>query len=103
MHILSFWVVADFLWDDTICQHGYFGKLVLDGGSENKKAVAELVQRYGIKTVVVLAYYSQANGITRVDISQLLMFHQKYQMVALLTGCEICRQSFGQINQMCVP
>ena len=34
--------VADFLWEDIICQHGCFGKLVIDGGSENKKVVAEL-------------------------------------------------------------
>ena len=44
MRTLSFRAVADFLWEDVICQHEYFGKLVFDGGSENKEAVAELVQ-----------------------------------------------------------
>lgn len=33
---------VDFLWEDVICRHGCFGKLVIDGGSKNKDAVAEL-------------------------------------------------------------
>ena len=61
LRILSSRAVADFLWEDAICRHGCFGKLVIDGGSENEEAVAELTQRYGIKRVVVLAYHPQAN------------------------------------------
>ncbi len=55
--------VADFLWEDVICHHGCFGKLIIDGGSENKDVVAELAQRYWVKRVVVSAYHSQANGM----------------------------------------
>lgn len=49
--------VADFLWEDVICRNGCFGKLIIDGGSENKEAVAELTQRYGIKRIIVSAYH----------------------------------------------
>lgn len=51
------------MWKDFICQHGCFGKLVIDGKSENKEAVVKLVQKYKVKKVVVLVYYPQANGI----------------------------------------
>ncbi len=35
----------------------------LDGGSENKEAVAGLARRYKVKRVVVSAYHPQANGM----------------------------------------
>ena len=38
-----------------------FGKLVINGGLENKKAVAKWAQRYEVKRVVVSAYHPQAN------------------------------------------
>ena len=63
LRALSSRAVADFLWEDVICRHGCFGKLVIDGGSENKDAVAELAERYGVKRVVVSAYHPQANGM----------------------------------------
>lgn len=49
LRTLSSRAVTDSLWEDVICRHGYFGKLVIDGGSENKDAVAELAQGYGVK------------------------------------------------------
>ena len=61
LRTLSFWAVTDFLWEDVICRHGCFGKLIIDGGSENKEAVAELARRYKVKRVVVSAYHPQAN------------------------------------------
>ncbi len=61
LHTLSSRAVADFLLEDVICRHGCFGKLIIDGGSENKEAVAELAQRYKVKRVVVSAYHLQAN------------------------------------------
>lgn len=63
MRTLSYRVVADFLWEDVICCHGCFGKLIIHGSSENKNAVAELDQRYGVIKVVVSAYHPQANGM----------------------------------------
>ena len=55
--------VADFLWEDVICRHGCLGKLIIDGGSENKEAVAELGRRYKVKGIVVSAYHPKANGM----------------------------------------
>ena len=55
--------MADFLWEDVICRHDCFGKLIINRGLENKDTVAELAERYGIKKVIVSAYYPQANGI----------------------------------------
>lgn len=61
LRTLSSRVVADFLWEDVICRHGCFGKLIIDGGSKNKEAIAELIRRYEIKKVVVSTYHPQAN------------------------------------------
>ena len=55
--------VAKFIWEDVICRHGCFGKLVVDGGPENKEQVIELANRYGIKRIMVSAYHPQANGM----------------------------------------
>ena len=63
LRTLSSRAVADFLWEDVICRHGCFRKLIIDGGSENKEAVAELARRYKVKRVVVSAYHPQANGM----------------------------------------
>lgn len=63
LHTLSSQVIADFLWKNVIYHHGCFGKLIINGRSENKYTVAELTQRYWIKRVVVLVYHPQANGI----------------------------------------
>ena len=63
LRTLSSRAVADFLWEDVICRHGCFGKLVIDGGLENKDAVVELAERYGVRRVVVSAYHPQANGM----------------------------------------
>ncbi len=61
MRILSSQAVADFLLEDVISRHDCFRELVIDGGSENKDAVAELAQRYKVKRVVVSAYHLKAN------------------------------------------
>ena len=61
LRTLSSRAVADFFWEDVICCHGYLGKLIIDGGSENKEAEAELARRYKVKKVLVSAYQSQAN------------------------------------------
>ena len=55
--------VARFLWEDVICRHGCFGRLIVDGGPENKDLVEELTVRYGIKRVQVSSYHPQANGM----------------------------------------
>ncbi len=60
---LSSRAVADFLWEDIICRHVCFEKLIIDGGLENKDAVAGFTKRYWVERVVVSAYHPQANGM----------------------------------------
>ena len=55
--------VAKFLWEDVVCRHGCFGKMVIDGGPENKDLVKAFAERYGIKRVQISAYHPQANGM----------------------------------------
>ena len=55
--------VAKFIWEDIVCRHGVFDKLIVDGGPENKGLVKEFARRYGIKRIVVSAYHPQANGM----------------------------------------
>jgi hypothetical protein len=55
--------VAAFLYEDVICRHGVFEKVVMDGGPENKGFVPVLTNKYGIKRVVVSAYHPEANGL----------------------------------------
>ncbi len=49
--------VADFFWKDIICRYSCFEKLIIDRGSENQNAVAELTKRYGVNRVIVSAYH----------------------------------------------
>ena len=55
--------VAKFLWEDVVCRHGCFGRLVVDGGPENKGHVAAFTKKYGIERVQVSAYHPAANGM----------------------------------------
>jgi len=55
--------IAKFIWEDIVCRHGIFGKLVIDGGPENKAVVEEFTRRYGIKRVQISAYNSKGNGM----------------------------------------
>jgi hypothetical protein len=63
LHAAKAAAVARFLWEDVICRHGCFGKLVVDGGPENKKWGDVLASRYNIHKVVTSAYHPQANGM----------------------------------------
>jgi hypothetical protein len=53
--------VAKFLWEDVVCRHGCFGRLVVDRGPENKGHIAAFTKKYGIKWVQVSAYHPAAN------------------------------------------
>ena len=55
--------VAKFIWEDVICRHGVFGRMVVDGGGEFKGEVIEILQKYGISCVKISAYNSKANGV----------------------------------------
>ncbi len=55
--------VANFFQENIICRHGCFGKLIINRGFENKKAMADFASRYWVKRVVLLAYHPQANDM----------------------------------------
>ena len=55
--------VAKFLWEDVVCRHGCFGRLIVDGGTENKKHITEFAKKYRIERIQVLVYHPPANGL----------------------------------------
>ena len=48
---------------DVICRHGCPVKVVMDGGSENKKIAKTLLEDYQIHRIVISAYHPQSNGL----------------------------------------
>ena len=55
--------VAKFIWEDIICRHGCPGRIIMDGGPENKEVAEELLNRYRIRKIEISAYHPQANGM----------------------------------------
>ena len=55
--------IAQFLYEDVICWHGCFQKLICDGGPENQKLVKELMDRYKVKNVEISPYHPEVNGV----------------------------------------
>ena len=55
--------VAKFLFEDVICRHGCPRRIVMDGGSENKKVTKSLLKHYRIKQIDISAYHPQSNGL----------------------------------------
>ena len=55
--------VALFIWEDVICRHGVFWRMVLDGGGEFKGEVIDLLNRWGVDRVQVSAYHAPGNGM----------------------------------------
>jgi hypothetical protein len=55
--------IADFIWQDIICRHGLFWKLVVDGGTENMGEVVDLLNKVEIRRIQISAYNAKANGM----------------------------------------
>jgi transposase InsO family protein len=55
--------VANFLWEEVICQYGYIGSITTDNGPETKGAFEELVRRHNIPHIRIMPYNSKANGV----------------------------------------
>jgi len=55
--------VTKFFWENIVCRHDCFGKMVIDGGPENKDLVKAFAERYGIKRVQISVYHPQANDM----------------------------------------
>jgi hypothetical protein len=55
--------VAKFLYEEVIARHGCPRRIVVDGGSENKGFVEELLDAFRIRRIGVSAYHPQSNGL----------------------------------------
>ena len=55
--------VAKFVFEDIVCRHGCPFVIVVDGGSENKGELEELLRVYRVKRVETSAYHPQSNGL----------------------------------------
>ena len=54
--------IASFI-HDWVCRFGVPGRIVTDGGGENKKLASELIDRFNITNVPIAAYHPQSNGL----------------------------------------
>jgi hypothetical protein len=61
------WRLTKFFWENVICKHDCFEKLIVNDESENKEILDELVQRYRIKKMITSNYYSQINEMIKRD------------------------------------
>jgi transposase InsO family protein len=55
--------IAKFIWEDIICRHGLPLQIIMDNGPENSKLTEVLLQKYGVKRIVISSYHPQANGM----------------------------------------
>ena len=54
--------IAAFIYE-WFCRFGVPGRIVFDGGGENKGVARELMQRYNTHNVPIAAYHPQSNGL----------------------------------------
>jgi hypothetical protein len=64
---VKFWRMTKFLWENVICRHECFEKLVVDDESENKEVIEKLMKKYKIKKVIIFVYHSQVNEMMKRD------------------------------------
>lgn len=57
LYILFYLIMVEFFWEDVICCHNYFWKLIIIRGSEKKDVIVELAKKYEIKRVIVFIYH----------------------------------------------
>jgi hypothetical protein len=59
------WRMTKFLWENVICRHDCFEKLIVNDESESKEIFDELVQRYRIKKMMTSSYHFQINEMIK--------------------------------------
>jgi hypothetical protein len=59
------WRMTKFLWEDVICRHDCFEKLIVNDEFENKEIFDELMQRYRIKKMITSSYHFQINEMIK--------------------------------------
>ena len=76
LHSLKARLLANFFWEEIICQYGAVGKVVTDNGPEVSAAFTNSLERYGIPHIQISAYNFKANGVVErghIDICESLV------------------------------
>ena len=50
-----------FIYENTICRHECFKRLMINNDLKNKKLIETFAQRYRIKRLIISVFYSQFN------------------------------------------
>ena len=67
MRKADFPAVVKFMWEDIICCHGCFGRLIINKRQKNLGIVEVLAARYGIKRMITSIYHPQTNKMVEKD------------------------------------
>ena len=57
----DFEFIARFIYENIICRHECFERLMIDDDSKNKKLIETFTQKYRIKRLIVSVFHSQIN------------------------------------------
>ena len=61
----DFEFVARFIYENIICRHECFERLMIDDDSKNKKLIETFTQKYRIKRLIVSIFHSQINELIK--------------------------------------
>lgn len=81
LHTLSFWAVANILYEYTVNYYSFDRKFDIDESSKNKNTVIVLNKRYRIKWVVIFAYHFSDNRIIEWDFKPIINTFSKISSV----------------------
>jgi hypothetical protein len=89
--------VAKFLYEDVICRHGCPVKVVMDGGSENKKIAKScwrIIKFIGLSFLLTILKRMDSSNA---DTTRLLILCRNTAVRNLKTGSNIYRLHYGRI------
>lgn len=90
------WKMTKSFWENVICRHDCFEKLVMNEKLKNKKLMNKLIEKLAIKKIIISTYHSQTNEIIEQNIAFLLTFFQKW-LIKTKSEIKIYMQYFKQI------
>ena len=61
----DFEFIVRFIYENIICRHEYFERLIIDDDSKNKKLIETFIQKYRIKRLIVSVFHSQVNEMIK--------------------------------------
>ena len=68
--------VTRFIYENILCRHKCFERLMIDNDLKNKKLIKTFTQKYYIKRLIVSAFHSQVNEIIDRKYISIKMFFQ---------------------------